>query len=115
MEKLREIEFFRDIFLKFYIELPKKVQIKYDYVFVIIRQAEFIPIKFFKKITNQKNLYEIRVESESNIYRTFCCLDGMNVVVLFNSFKKKSQKTPSKELKRAIKLKNEYFDEKKEA
>jgi len=75
-------------------------------------QAEQIPKKFFKKITDSKNLYEIRVESQSNIYRTFCCFDGNNLVILFNSFQKKSQKTPKKELQKADKLKNKYFNEK---
>jgi len=31
---------------------------------------------------------------------------------LFNGFQKKSQKTPSVELDKAVKIMNEYFDEK---
>jgi phage-related protein len=31
---------------------------------------------------------------------------------LFNGFQKKSQKTPSEELDKAVKIMNEYFDEK---
>jgi len=31
---------------------------------------------------------------------------------LFNGFHKKSQKTPSGELEKAVKIMNEYFDEK---
>jgi phage-related protein len=34
------------------------------------------------------------------------------VVALFNGFQKKSQKTPSGELEKAVKIMNEYFDEK---
>jgi phage-related protein len=34
-------------------------------------------------------------------------------VVLFNGFQKKSQKTPKQEIELALKLKNEYFNEKK--
>jgi len=33
-------------------------------------------------------------------------------VVLFNGFQKKSQKTPSGELEKAMKIRNEYFEEK---
>jgi phage-related protein len=33
-------------------------------------------------------------------------------VVLFNGFQKKSQKTPQKEIDKALKIKQEYFDEK---
>jgi phage-related protein len=33
-------------------------------------------------------------------------------VILFNGFQKKSQKTPQKEIEKALKIKLEYFDEK---
>jgi phage-related protein len=35
------------------------------------------------------------------------------LVVLFNGFQKKTQKTPNNELEKALKLKNEYFENKK--
>ena len=35
--------------------------------------------------------------------------DNGNIVVLFNGFQKKSQKTPQKELEKAIRLKEEYY------
>jgi len=57
-------------------------------------------------------LYEIRVEFQGNIYRIFCCFDKGQIVVLFNGFQKKSQKTPSGELDKAVKIMNDYFDEK---
>ena len=58
-------------------------------------------------------LYEIRIEFESNIYRIFCCFDKGDLVVLFNGFQKKSQKTPKNEIELALKLKTEYFNQKK--
>ena len=58
-------------------------------------------------------LFEILIEFESNIYRIFCCFDEGNLVVLFNGFQKKSQKTPKKILERAIKIKEEYFIQKR--
>jgi phage-related protein len=33
--------------------------------------------------------------------------------MLFNGFQKKSQKTPKSEIEKAIKLKNEYYEEKR--
>jgi len=65
-------------------------------------------------MTGTDGLYEIRIEFESNIYRIFCCFDKGNLVVLFNGFQKKSQKTPKKEIELALKLKEEYFNTKKE-
>ncbi|WP_442794547.1 type II toxin-antitoxin system RelE/ParE family toxin [Pelobium manganitolerans] len=32
----------------------------------------------------------------SNIYRIFCCFDKGEIIILFNAFQKKSQKTPKK-------------------
>lgn len=37
----------------------------------------------------------------------------MNLVILFNGFSKKSQKTPRSELEKAIRLKNEYYADKR--
>lgn len=34
------------------------------------------------------------------------------MVVLFNAFQKKTQKTPSTEIEKAVKIMNDYFDEK---
>lgn len=55
-------------------------------------------------------LFEIRIEYESNIYRIFCCFDEGQLVVLFNGFQKKTQKTPIGEIEKAMKLKKEYFE-----
>jgi phage-related protein len=63
-------------------------------------------------MTGTDGLYEIWIEFESNIYRIFCCFDKGNLVVLFNGFQKKSQKTPKKEIEIALKLKDEYFNSK---
>ena len=65
-----------------------------------------------KHIEGTNGLYEVRVELGSNIYRIFCCFDDGRLVVLFNGFQKKTQKTPKSEIDKAEKLKNEYFNEK---
>ena len=95
-------------------EQPEKVQIKIEYVFKIIRTVQNVPKKFLEYMTGSDGLYEIRIEFESNIYRIFCCFDKGNLVVLFNGFHKKTQKTPKNEIDLALKLKEEYFNSKKE-
>ena len=72
-----------------------------------------IPKKLFEPISGYAGLFEIRVEFESNIYRIFCCFDEGNLVVLFNGFQKKTEKTPKKEIEKAMKIKEEYFEYKK--
>jgi phage-related protein len=42
----------------------------------------------------------------------FCCLDEGAIVVLFHGIQKKSQKTPTKEIKRAEAIKKDYLKNK---
>ncbi len=107
--KKREIITYGKYFLDFYSALNKSVQEKIDYVFELVKTLELIPKRFFQHLESTEGLFEIRVEYESNIYRIFCFFDEGNIVVLINSFQKKSQKTPKNELDLAIKLKREYF------
>lgn len=97
----------------FYTPLPIGVRNKIKYVLKVLQVEENIPVRFFKHIESVKGLYEIRVEYESNIYRIFCCQDEGRIIVLFNGFQKKSQKTPSKEIKVATRIMKEYFKQKK--
>ena len=85
---------------------------KIDHVLFVVTVANRIPQKFFQHLEGTNGLYEIRVEFQGNIYRIFCCFDEGQVVILFNGFQKKSQRTPSGELEKAVKIMNEYFDEK---
>ena len=112
MNTQRQIIFYKHYFAEFYLEQSENVQEKIEYVFKIIRNVQNVPKKFLEHITGTDGLYEIRIEFESNIYRIFCCFDKGNLVVLFNGFQKKTQKTPKKEIDLALKLKNEYFNSK---
>lgn len=113
MKYKRDLILYKGYFKDFYDALPFEVEKKTDYVLQIIMTEDVIPVKYFRHIVGVKGLYEIRVEYESNIYRIFCCLDEGQIVVLFNGFHKKTQKTPSKQIKQARKIMNEYFKEKK--
>ena len=99
--------------MEFYQKQDEKVKEKIKYVLELIKQVEKVPEKFLKHLTGTDGLYEIRIEYQSNIYRIFCCFDKGNLVILFNGFQKKNQKTPNNELEKAEKLKNEYFENKK--
>lgn len=105
----REIIFYGNYFLDFYIPLENKVKMKIKYVLEMIKLVDMVPAKFLSPITDYDGLFEIRIEYESNIYRIFCCFDKGKLIVLFNGFQKKSQKTPKKEIDKAMRLKQEYF------
>ena len=109
----RKIIFHGSYFADFYLEQSTKVQEKIEFVLRIIRQVERVSKKFLSPMSGSDGLYEIRVEYSSNIYRIFCCFDNGNIVVLLNGFQKKTQKTPLKEIEKALRLKREYFELKK--
>ena len=60
----------------------------------------------------KKGLFEIRVEFGGDIFRVFCCFDEGSLVILFNGFQKKTQKTPSGEIEKAERLMKESFESK---
>ncbi|MCQ2254406.1 MAG: type II toxin-antitoxin system RelE/ParE family toxin [Bacteroidaceae bacterium] len=105
----RQILPFKEYFKDFKKTLAKDVLMKIYQVFLFIMTEERVPVKFLRNIEGVKDLYEIRVEHQSNIYRIFCCFDEGNLVILFNAFQKKTQKTPPNEIERAKRIKDEYF------
>jgi len=109
----RKIIFHGEYFIDFYKELDTGIKTKFKYVFELIRQVEIVPKKFLAPIIGYEGLFEIKVEYQSNIYRVFCCFDEGKLIVLFNGFQKKTQKTPVKEIKKAMRLKEDYFKQKK--
>ena len=72
-----------------------------------------IPETYLKHIENTSGLFEIRVQQGNDIFRIFCFFDQGQLVVLANGFQKKTQKTPKKEIEKALKIKEEYENEKK--
>lgn len=109
MKQERKIIFFGHYFTEFYVAQTRKVQEKIEFVFKLIRTVDNVPRKFLAHMEGADGLFEIRVECESNIFRIFCCFDKGSLVVLFNGFQKKTQKTPVQELELAKKLQKEYF------
>ena len=72
---------------------------------------ERVSSKFVKYL--REELYEIRAEYGGNIFRVFFIFDDGNIVILFNGFQKKTQKTPPSEIEKALKIKEEYYESKK--
>jgi phage-related protein len=105
----RQIIFYGHYFQDFYLQVNDSVKEKIGYVFRVIKTVDKVSEKFLKHIEGADGLYEIRVDACGNIYRIFCCFDKGNLVVLFNAFQKKTQKTPKQEIQLAEKLKKEYF------
>ena len=58
-------------------------------------------------------VYEFRVSYGNKEFRLFFIYDGDTIVVLFNCYVKKSQKAPLREIEKALKLKEEYYNERR--
>lgn len=95
------------------ISQPKKVQDKIFKLIEIIETYERVPSTYLKAIAGTKGLYEVRIKLGSNIWRVFCFFDKGKLVILLNGFTKKTQKTPKKEIEKAIKLMESYHKDKK--
>ena len=108
--KYREVITYKDYFEEFFKKLSRKVQDKIIKVLDILETVERVPITYLKYIEGTNGLFEVRVQLGSDIFRIFCCFDGNRLVVLFSGFQKKTQKTPSKEIDRAVRIMNEYFN-----
>ena len=108
----REIKFYKHYFNEFYIAQTDKVRKKIAQTLVWLQTLDRLPVTILKSIEGKKGLFEIRVEFGRDIFRVFCCFDEGSLVILFNGFQKKTQKTPTGEIDKAEKLMKEYFESK---
>lgn len=79
----------------------------------MIEDLPNVPEAYLKHLENTEGLYEIRIQQGNDIFRIFCFFDKEQLVVLTCGFQKKTQKTPKREIEKAIKIKKEYENEKK--
>ena len=113
VDKKRGLYFYKDYFNEFYSDQTVKVQKKILWTLRVIEDLDRIPEIYFKHLEGTDGLYEIRVQSGSDIFRIFCFFDDKNLVVIGHGFQKKTQKTPEREIERGEKIKREYYEEKK--
>lgn len=111
--KVRTIIIYKDYFSEFFVKQRQKVKDKIIWTFDLIEELQRVPETYLKHLENTDALYEIRIQLGSDIFRIFCFFDQGQLIVLANGFQKKTQKTPQKEIDKALKIKTEYFNEKK--
>ena len=106
----RKIRTYGGYFEAFMDMLSNREQEKVQYGLLLLKTQERLSVKFVKHIRD--GLYELRIEYYGNFYRVFFIFDEGHVIVLFNGFQKKTDKTPESEIKKAITIKNEYYADK---
>ena len=101
----RKIRTYGGYFEAFMETLKEKEQEKIQYGLLLLKSQDRLPKKFVKLVRD--GIYELRTEYGGNIYRVFFIFDEGEIVVLFNGFQKKTQKTPQNEIEKAITPQNE--------
>ena len=113
--KVRNIFIYKYYFNEFFDKQNQKVKQKIIWMLKIVETIDKIPAEYFKHLEGTNGLYEIRVQLGNNIFRIFCFFDEGKLVVVTNGFQKKTQKTPKKEIEKALKIKIEYELEKSDS
>jgi phage-related protein len=112
--KHRTIIFYKDYFQEFFVKQRDKVKNKIIWTLELLEDIQKVPETYLKHIENTDGLFEIRIQLGSDIFRIFCFFDRGNLVVLTNGFQKKTQKTPKQEIEKALKIKQEYENERQQ-
>lgn len=112
-QKHRTVIFYKGYFQAFFVKQRDKVKDKIIWTLDLIEELPRVPETYLKYFENTDGLFEIRVQQGSDIFRIFCFFDQGQLVVLANGFQKKTQKTPKQEIEKALKIKEEYENEKK--
>ena len=107
----RTISAYKTYFKDFIDTLSDAEARKVFYVIDMLKTQERVNAKFVKYLRDE--IFELRADYFGNIFRVFFIFDDGNVVILFNGFQKKSQKTPQSEINKAIQFKKEYYAGKK--
>ena len=93
-------------------KLSDKQVMKIAWILKLIRETHPVPTNYFKKLVNTDDIWEVRVDVGRDTFRLLGFLDGKALVILTNSFQKKTQKTPPKEIKLAERRKKDYLNRK---
>ena len=99
---MKKIITYKGYFADFVEKLSKDEMNKVRRALDLFKVEDKVPRHFIKFIRD--GVYEFRVNYGNNEFRIFFIYDGDTIVVLFNAFKKKTQKTPESEIKKAIKF-----------
>lgn len=111
--KYRSVIFYKNYFEDFFIIQSVKVKKKIIWTIQLIEGLDRVPETFLKHIESTNGLYEIRIRTGKEIFRVFCFFDKGKLIILANGFQKKTQRTPKKEIAKALKIKGEYENESK--
>jgi phage-related protein len=93
--------------------LSAKQAKKVAWVLRLVREIEFVPARYFKKLDGTDDIWEVRINYGNNTFRLLGFWDEGNLVVLTNGFAKKTDKIPKEEINVAQERKADYTKRRK--
>jgi len=97
---------------RFLNQSPDKIKDKFSYVF--LKTSIGYRGDWFKKLSDTDGIFEFRIRASLGFYRVFAFWDDTlktkTLIVCTHGLKKKTNKTPKTEIKRAERIKKKYFN-----
>ena len=114
---MRTIHFYRTSsgqcpIVRFLDSLDSKQAAKVTWVLRLIEELNPVPARYFRKLIDSDDIWEVRVDIARDTIRLLSFFDGKRIVVLVHAFAKKTQKTPRSDIRLAEKRKQDYFKRK---
>ena len=108
---MRRIIAYKNYYQEFMATLSQQEREKIRRALLLFETEDRIPRHYISYIRD--GVYELRVTYGNKEFRLFFIYDGDTIVVLFNCYTKKTKKAPKREIDKAIRLKEEYRNERK--
>ncbi|MXW06133.1 MAG: type II toxin-antitoxin system RelE/ParE family toxin [Gemmatimonadetes bacterium] len=89
--------------------LDPKQAAKVTWVLRLIEELSYVPRRYFQKLVDSDDIWEIRVDIARDTFRLLSFFDGSNLVVIDHAFAKKTRKTPRSDIRLAEKRRQDYF------
>jgi|SRR3989339_1538784 len=102
---MKKIVFLDSLATKELNSFPREIKTRFNDLFEILSEEGKLEMPFAKKIGNK--LFEIRIKHEGQ-WRAIYAYVLKNQIIILSAFQKKTQKTPKKELTKALKRLSQY-------
>jgi len=111
---VKKIVFYRDASGRcpaeeFLDSLTGKQAQKVVWVLRLIEDLQRVPTRYFRKLSGSDGIWEVRVKYAGDLFRLLGFRHGTDLVILNHAFRKKTQKTPLREIRLAEKRKRDYL------
>lgn len=94
---------------EFLSSLPSKQAQKMTWVMSLFEELDRLPSQYFEKLVNADEIWEIKAQFGSDIFRVFGFFENEDCFIATNGLRKKTQKTPRNEIKLAEERKYLYL------